>query len=275
MAVQGAPRGVVTPEGVVLDFATAGLGSRTLARLIDLAVISGGFLVLTILLAAFGPTLPQSVAIVLVISLSAGAVLGYPVALETLWKGRTVGKSALGLRVVTAEGAPARFRHAAVRAILGLVDLFASSGFAGVASMVLSARNQRLGDLAAGTIVLRERSAAGDVESMAFEIPEGYSSWATTLDVSDVDAVDAADYALIRSLFVRSGSLRPGAAHDLARRVATHLESRIGSAKPPQMADDVYLQVVAARYQQRHREPSGPQQATTPTTPTDGFVAPD
>ena len=204
MDSRGVLGGVVTPEGVVLDFQTAGLGSRTLARIVDLVVIFGVFIVATIVLALLSPSLPQWLSIVLVIALLFGSVLGYPVALETLWRGRTIGKAALGLRVVTAEGAPARFRHASVRAILGLVDLFMSSGFAGVASIVLSARNQRLGDLAAGTIVLRERSAAGEVSSMTFEVPAGFESWAATLDVS---GVNAADYALVRGLFVRRAVL--------------------------------------------------------------------
>ena len=79
---------------------------------------------------------------------------------ETLWRGRTLGKAALGLRVVTVEGAPVRFRHAAIRATLGLVDFFAHVRRARCSrSLLLTRRSQRLGDLVAGTIVLRERTA--------------------------------------------------------------------------------------------------------------------
>ena len=83
---------------------------------------------------------------------------GYPTVMETLWRGRTIGKIALGLRVVTVEGAPVRFRHAAIRATLGLVDFLLTSGAGAVVSVLMTHRSQRLGDLVAGTVVLRERT---------------------------------------------------------------------------------------------------------------------
>ena len=152
---------LVTPEAVVLSFETAGLGSRVLATLIDLLVQGGVLFLGSLALVLFGATATGGtadvVATVLLLLLVTGVLFGYPIAFETLWRGRTPGKAALGLRVVTTEGAPVRFRHAAVRGFLGLIDLWATTGSVAVLSVLLSRDNQRLGDMAAGTFVLRER----------------------------------------------------------------------------------------------------------------------
>ena len=86
---------MVTPEAVPLDLETASIGSRFLALLIDIAI--QGTLLFTVLFAV---------------------IWGYPIAFESLWRGRTIGKAALGLRVVTKEGGQIGFRHAAIRAAL-------------------------------------------------------------------------------------------------------------------------------------------------------------
>ena len=108
----------------MLSFETAGLGSRVLAALIDLLVLGGvlflGNIAILLVASAGGGGTTDVVATVLLLLLVTGVLLGYPIAFESLWRGRTLGKAALGLRVVTTEGAPERFRHAAVRGFVGL-----------------------------------------------------------------------------------------------------------------------------------------------------------
>src|SRR6266480_4060788 len=114
---------LVTPEAVVLQFETAGLGSRLLAKVLDSLIQLFILIVLFVVAGAaasggFGST---PLGIFLLFALFA-VVFVYPVAFETLWKGRTPGKAAMGLRVVTREGAPIRFRHAAIRSAIWIVE---------------------------------------------------------------------------------------------------------------------------------------------------------
>src|SRR6266498_3517772 len=112
---QGSPTRMVTPEAVALEFQTANVGSRILAFLIDVVVvgagIAAGVTAAALALSASGAVLPDWLVIAMFLVLIPGWWFGYFTALETLWRGRTLGKAALGLRVVTREGAPVRFRH--------------------------------------------------------------------------------------------------------------------------------------------------------------------
>src|SRR5262249_36611696 len=110
-------------------------------------------------------------------------IVGYPVVMETLWNGRTLGKAAMGLRVVTEEGGPERFRHAAIRGIIGLFEIWIFYGMPALLSVILSKKNQRLGDMLAGTIVLRERTSGSQSFAVAFPSPPGYEPYVSSLDV--------------------------------------------------------------------------------------------
>jgi len=250
--------GIVTPEAVRLDFEEASIGSRCLALLLDLVL---QFTVLFVVLLAgaalageFGEGLPEWVAIVLVLLLVFLVLWGYPVAMETLWRGRTIGKAALGLRVVTTEGAPVRFRHAAIRAALSVVDLWLTGGGAAVVSILATSRQQRLGDLVAGTLVLRERTAAGGATPVRFVVPPGAEGYAATVDAS---GMTADDYATVRTFLLRAGSLAPDArarvGTDLARRTA----AKLAHVPPASVTPELFLTVAAARYQQRANRSAG------------------
>ncbi len=121
--------GIVTGDAVPLDLRPAGWPSRALAFAID-ALVQLTALTLLLGLTAFAlstadPAAGAATMLVIVVAV----IVGYPVALETLTRGRTLGKAALGLRVVRDDGGPIRFRHALARALLGVfVDLWATIG---------------------------------------------------------------------------------------------------------------------------------------------------
>jgi len=244
--------GIVTPEAVRLEFEGANLGSRTLAALLDRFLQTITFVVLLMfsvfLAEGTEVALPDWVGVVAVLLLVFALTWGYPVAFETLWRGRTPGKAALGLRVVTTEGAPVRFRHAAIRAILSLVDFYASFGAVAVLSVLLSRRQQRLGDLVAGTLVLRERTAAGAVRPVQFTVPRGAESYASTVDPS---GLTGDDYGAVRAFLIRAGTLRPDARASLGAELATRLAAKVGHTPPPGVTPELFLVVLAARYQER------------------------
>ena len=201
---------MVTPEAVALEFRTANLGSRILAYLVDMVVVVAGMLVglfaVTLIGQASDVVVPDWVALTIVLVLLPAWWLGYFIAFETLWRGRTLGKAALGLRVVTKEGAPVRFRHAAIRGLLGLVDFLLFGGFIAVVFILFSRDNQRLGDMVAGTLVLRERSALAAPAPVDFAPPPGLEHYTATLDPS---GVGTDEYQAVRTFLIRAASLPP------------------------------------------------------------------
>jgi uncharacterized RDD family membrane protein YckC len=247
------PRGIVTPEAVVLDFETAGIASRALARVID-ALVQGALLFALVLLVVL--VLPGTAGIVVAIIGVAAVVFGYPILCEVLMRGRSPGKAALGLRVVTVEGAPVSGRHAFVRSALGTIDfLVPPGGLFAVIACLLSPRGQRFGDLVAGTIVLRERSAAAPAMAVWFNPPAGLDGYAQTLDVTPVTN---RQFAVVRAFLLRVHELAPEARVAMSLRLATPLAAAMHHRPPPGVHPELFLVCVAAAYQRRRGMPAPP-----------------
>jgi uncharacterized RDD family membrane protein YckC len=240
---------IITPEAVVLDLERASVASRTLAIALDgiaMAVAWGLLALMTAMLVGFDGA---AVAVWYVLA-SVMIVFAWFCGFETLWHGRTPGKAALGLRVVGADGTPIRFQQAFLRAVLGFVDfLLVPVGFVAVVTVLLSPRDQRLGDMAAGTIVVRERSAQSYVAPAWFPPPPGFEGYAASLDVA---ALDEASYGLVRSYLLRLPELTPGARDHLAVRLANPLAVRMGHSPPRNVAPQAFLACVAAAWQRAH-----------------------
>jgi uncharacterized RDD family membrane protein YckC len=250
------PAGIVTPEAVLLEFETAGAGSRAGAELLDVLL---QLLVLFVIglamlfLAAGGGATVAVIAFIVVIFL---VVVGYPVAMESLWNGRTLGKAAFGLRVVTVEGGPVRFRHAAIRGIFGVFEIYAVMGSVALMSIILTRRDQRLGDLSAGTILLRERtSPANQAVAVRFVAPYGLEPYVTTLDAT---ALTTEQYGVVRSFLMRVMDLSPEARAGLALRLANATARELRLTPPPGLAPEPFLVCVAVAYQNRHGAPMPP-----------------
>jgi uncharacterized RDD family membrane protein YckC len=259
--------GIVTPEAVQLELQPAGLASRMIAFVIDLAVQYALLVALFFgvgLLAGAGADLGGVGAALVYVGVFL-VLFGYPIGFETLWRGRTLGKAALGLRVVTIEGAPIRFRHAAIRSILGLVDLYGTSGAVGVVAVLVTRRSQRLGDLVAGTIVLRERTAAGATRTLRpvrFEPPWGLEAYAATLPAT---SLTHEDYGTVRSFLLRAPSLAAGVRDELAAQLAQPLAARLQTTPPPGVPPEAFLLCVAAAFQRRMDRTAGRRTAAQPS----------
>ena len=241
---------LVTPEAVVLELSTAGVGSRLVAYLIDAAIqFAAAFALILGVVVAGEAGVDGSVFAVVVVT--AGLFLiafAYPAVFETVWRGKTPGKAALGLRVVTTEGSPIRFRHAAVRAALSLVDFYLTSGAAAILCILATRNDQRLGDLAAGTIVVRERSGATAPHAITFSVPQGYEDYVATLDVS---AMTPDHYVAVRTFLLRAGKLPPKVRAHLADAFAGPLAKRMHHTPPESVSPELFLTCAVAKYQQR------------------------
>jgi len=253
MATTGGPpaTGIVTPEAVLLEFETAGVASRTIAELLDLGVQVVALIVVLMVLAFVGGSGGVGEVVAVVLSLLTGflVLVGYPAAMETFWNGRTLGKAAMGLRVVTREGAPERFRHAAIRAMIGLIEIYAFLGIPAVIAIVTSRRDQRLGDLVAGTLVLRQRAGRRAAPPVAFGVPWNWEGYVQTLDVSPITDEQ---YGVVRAVLLRLGELTPGARWQVSTEVATAVAGQMRIPVPTQVDPQMFLTCVATAYQRRH-----------------------
>jgi uncharacterized RDD family membrane protein YckC len=248
---------VVTPEAVVLDVRTAGLGSRAFARAID-GLIQGVALIVVFLFTGILVSSTDgnlgTAALVIDLVVITVIIFGYPIILESLWRGRTPGKAALGLRVVTRQGAPIRFRHALVRGLIGLGEVTALPAV-GVLSMLISTNDQRLGDMAGGTIVIRERAAAQMSVPVVFYPPPGWEPFVESLDVS---AMTSAEYETVRSFLIRAHEMAPLPRANLAARLAGPLVARWHQPVPEGAGPELWLACAASAYQRRHGAPASP-----------------
>jgi uncharacterized RDD family membrane protein YckC len=243
-------QGIVTPEAVVLDIERAGVASRILAITIDVVILGVvyGLLALATVSAVGGADGVAGAAIAVVFSI--GLYLGWFCGFETLLQ-RTPGKSMLGLRVIAADGTPVRFPQAFLRAVVGVIEfLFLPFGFIAVVATLLSPSDQRLGDLAAGTLVVRQRSASTYVAPAYFPPPPGYEAYVGSLDVG---AMTVEHYGLVRSFLLRAHNLAPLARVQMAVRLANPLATNVLLHQPPSyLHPETFLVCVAAAWQQAH-----------------------
>ncbi len=251
--------GVVTPEAVLLDFEIAGIGTRLIARLLDtivqlvmLTMLSPLFAIFAGLLSLLSEGVASVVSIILFVVGFFLLLFGYTTYFET-FGGQTLGKKMMNLRVVTLEGAPIRFGQAAIRSMMQVPDLwFPPGGALALISVLTTPRGQRLGDLAAGTFVVREVSPQSQNMRFQFPIPHGYDVYAAQLDVS---MVSPEQYRIIRGFLTRVTELRPEIRFGMAQQLAGPVSQRIGHVIPHQVHPENFLACVANRYQQRHAPP--------------------
>ena len=292
---------IVTGEAVVLDLPCARFPARILARIIDMTVELVLIGVIALLVGSgMASILDSAASTALMLSGLVLVIVGYPVAFETLSRGRTLGKMALGLRVVADDGGPERFRQALVRALAGAIECWAFLGVLALPTSILSGKGKRLGDIFAGTFVIRERApqpaagiylaaparvtagpgvphpgSAGPGAALASATPvdPGLRPWAASLDLSALPDQLAASAA---SYLSRYWQLNSGPRDAIGRQLAADVAARVSPPPPPGLAPAPYLHTVLA--ERRNRElarllpSSGPwQPSPPPPAPAGGF----
>ena len=216
---------VATPEGVTLEATLAGVGSRLAAALVDQVLRSVILLAFVISSSLVGDGIDLSGGVLLGFFLVAAFLVqfGYDVLFECLASGRTPGKRWTGLRVVKVGGAPVGFLASVVRNLLRIVDILPGAYVVGMLAVLFTRNNQRLGDLAAGTIVVRERRQATPLPSASVAPPirpEDMGLW-------DVSAISAEDMATVRRFLDRRATLAPDARERLAHEIAGRLGPKV------------------------------------------------
>ncbi|MEU2183117.1 RDD family protein [Streptomyces thermolilacinus] len=238
---------VVTGDAVVLGLRPARLPSRALALLIDLVVVWTAYLLISIGLAFATASLDEAALMAVSAASFVLVLIGGPIAVETLTHGRSLGKLACGLRVVRDDGGPIRFRHALVRGLIGMVEILLTFGVIACIASLVSARGRRIGDVFAGTLVVRERVPAGRTAPVPPPPPWLVGRF-TQLDLS---AVPDGLWLGIRQYLTRMGQLDPDAGRALAERLADELVACTGTPAPPGVPAAAFLAGVVHERQAR------------------------
>ena len=237
---------LVTGDAVVLELRPASFATRALALALDAVIVIALLIVGRILFSTLLTTLDfaASAAVSTVWVIAVFVVL--PVTVETLTRGRSLGKLAAGLRVVREDGGPIRFRHALVRALTGFVEIYVLFGFVPLIVSLISPRGQRFGDLLAGTYVIRERVAA--TVGPPVQMPPELAAWAVSADLGRIpDRLAAA----VRALLARSYTLNPGSRQQLTLALADQLARHVAPPPPAGTLPERFLAAVLAERRRR------------------------
>jgi uncharacterized RDD family membrane protein YckC len=220
---------IETPEQITLEFPLAGIGSRFLAIAFDTvlqaaALVSLVFIGLAagIFMSVAGARRPQAGGIWLTaVLLFAWFVIytGYFAIFESVWNGQTPGKRLVGLRVIDVSGRPITVYAALIRNILRILDSIPGIYAVAIISAIVTKRNQRLGDLAAGTLVIHERTEAIAPPSATVE---------TTAARHGAHRLQPGDIVLIEGFLRRRTELDPLVRLESARRIAERMAAKLG-----------------------------------------------
>lgn len=237
---------IQTPEGVDLMLTLAGVGSRFASAIVDYLIQAALLVALALLLfggVSIGGGDSGSGVLIAAYAIASFLVfVGYDITFEVLNSGQTPGKRMNGLRVVRTEGQPVNFVTSAIRNVLRVIDWLPFSYAAGALSILVTSRNQRIGDVAAGTIVVRARrpgpTPVATATSHAAPAPTELAGWDTT-------AITAEELAAVRSFLERRNGLELGARNALAATLASGLRGKVAGV-PPEYSGERFLEGLAA-----------------------------
>lgn len=235
---------VVTGDAVVLDVQIAQLPVRAVSALIDIAVMGICFVLGLLLWAATLTQFDTAVSAAILAVFTALTFVGYPLIFETATRGRSVGKIVMGLRVVSDDGSPERFRQALFRALASLVEIWMFVGSPAVICSLISPKAKRIGDVFAGTVVISERNRALQPPPA---MPPSLAWWAQSLQLSGLTAEQA---EIGRQFLVRARELEPILREQMAYRIAGDVLAQVAPPPPPGTPPQLALAAVLA---ERHR----------------------
>ena len=230
---------IATPEGVDLELTLAGVGSRFVSALVDFMlqiILLVGVSGVGAAVGAFG----NGYGSVVVLIASFLVFAAYDVLFEVFASGRTPGKRLNGLRVVRVDGSPVTFFTSAVRNVLRLVDILPGPYLVGIVTILVTRQNQRLGDVAAGTLVVRERTGQPSLRELRTAQPQP----APATNAWDVTAVTADELATVRSFLTRRYELTHEARYRLAADLAGALRPKVVGA-PESLGSEAFLERLA------------------------------
>lgn len=238
--------GIVVGEGVVLDSRPTSSPVRLVAALLDLAVLAVVVLLVLVPVTNLLGTTEHTSRIVSVV-LVATITLVIPTTVDTLTRGRSLGKLALGIRIVRDDGGPIVFRQSLVRALVGILELWLTVGSVAFITSTVHPQGKRVGDILAGTYAVRVRGTAPQRPPLA--MPPQLAGWAHTADIArlpDALALSA------RQFLGRTATLHPASRVQLGTRLSAEMERYVNPLPPAGTHPEAF--VAAVLTERRNRE---------------------
>jgi uncharacterized RDD family membrane protein YckC len=240
------PDDLVTGEAVALDLPPATVGARMGSGLIDVSVmlvVALGAFFLTFVATANADGALQHVALVCSLIV---VFLVYPTTMETVTRGKSFGKLALGLRVVRDDGGTVNAQQSFVRALIGIVEIYALYGGPAFFCCLISARGKRIGDYAAGTYVVRDRVRL--TLPAPAPMPHGLAGWAAA---ADVGTPPVGLTLAVRQYLGRLPELDASSRDRLGAMLSTRMAEYVAPAPPPGTTSWDFLAAVSAARRDR------------------------
>jgi uncharacterized RDD family membrane protein YckC len=237
---------ILIGEGVVLDARPASFATRVVGALLDVAVQALLVVVLVLVVPAVARDLDEAMLAALAIVLVVLVLVVLPTTVETLTRGRSVGKLVVGVRVVRDDGGPVRFRHAVLRALVGVGEIWLTAGSVALLTSLVHPRGKRVGDLLAGTYAVRVRGGQSALPPVP--MPPELAAWAAGTDIRRLpDGLALAT----RQFLGRAMSLNPASRAALGLRLAGEVEAYVAPAPPPATHPERFLAAVLAERRDR------------------------
>jgi uncharacterized RDD family membrane protein YckC len=237
---------IATPEGLEVHLTLAGPASRFVSATVDILIQIVLLVAVALLLGVEGNAGlgGGGYAVLIWFILSFAVITFYDVFFEVFNSGRTPGKMLNGLRVVRVEGHPVNFVTSFIRNVIRPIDFLPSAYLLGAVTILATRKNQRVGDVVAGTLVVREV-----LGGRRRRVPEAALAAAATGAVGhwDTSRITADELAAVRSFLARRQSLEPAVRGELARTLAERLRPKLAGAPADLRGEEFLLALVQAK----------------------------
>lgn len=237
---------ILLGEGVAIDARPASFAVRMLGAMLDFAIGVVALWITMTIVGIIGLTVDPAAGQALAIGLVVLFLVVIPTTIETLTRGRSVGKLASGIRIVRDDGGPIRFRHAFVRSLVGLLEIWLTVGCVALVASMVHPKGKRLGDMLAGTYAVRVRGGQRALPPVI--MPPELAGWVRTADIRrlpDGLALRA------RQLLGRAHSLHPGSRIRLGMEIAAEMESYVAPGPPQGTHPERFIAAVLAERRDR------------------------
>ncbi|AJT40426.1 RDD family protein [Psychromicrobium lacuslunae] len=237
---------IVTGEAVVLELRPASFAARSLGALIDLAVTLIAYLLTLFLVFRLLNNIDRAAGTAIITSLLIFYTVLLPVLVETMTRGKSLGKYAMGLRIVRDDGGSIRFRQAFIRGLLGFFEFYLCLGAIAFLVSIFNQKSKRLGDMVAGTYSMRERVPATPL--LTINGPPYLQGWA---QLADIGRLPDGLARRISQFQQQAAKMTPVSRDQLSRSLADEVSSWVSPPPPPGTMPDAFLAAVSAERRDR------------------------
>ena len=243
---------IITGEAVVLELRPASFAARSLGTAIDVLATALVAVGLFFLLGATPLSLDSAAARAVIISALVVLLVVAPLTVETLTRGKSLGKLVMGLRIVRDDGGSIRFRHAMIRALLAVLEIYLSFGSVACLVSLFNDKSKRLGDMVAGTYAIRDR--APKIAPLQVFVDPALAPWAALADIGRLPD----PLARRISLFLRQGAaMAPASRQALGVELATEASRHVAPLPQPGTEPPIFLAALMAERRDRELQRLG------------------